>query len=89
MLELRRIVIVDGRGSVEQHGQQIPLDIANRRGVGFQAVHDVLDVLAVDLKQPFLDQRSRKAVAGNGDRWARGAKRFNHEIDNLIQLLDI
>ena len=71
------------------NGQQIALDVAHGRGIGFQAVHDVLDVHAVDLEQPFLDQRSRKIVPGNRQSRTRRAERFHHEIDDFVQLLQI
>jgi hypothetical protein len=74
MLELRRVVVVDGRRNIEAYGEQIPFDVANRRSVCFQAVHGVLDVLVVDLEQPFLNQRRRKAVAGHRNRRTRGVR---------------
>ena len=89
MPELRRVVVVDGGGGVEQHGQQIALDVAHGRGVGFQTGHDVLDVHAVDFEQPFLDQRSRQIVPGNRQSRARRAERFHHEVDDFVQLLQI
>ena len=74
--------MVDVGGGVEQHGQQIALDVAHGRGVGFQAVHDILDVHAVDLEQPFLDQRSREIVPGNRQSRARRAERSPPKFRN-------
>lgn len=81
--------MVDGGGGVEQHGQQIALDVAHGRGIGFQAVHDVLDVHAVDLEQPLLHQRSWEVVPGNRQGRARRAEGFHHKIDDFVQLFQI
>ena len=57
-----RIVAVDGAGGVEQHGPQVLLDVADFGGVIPQAVHDELDVMAVQLQELRLDQLCRVIV---------------------------
>lgn len=81
--------MVDGGRGVEQHGQQIALDVAHGRGVGFQTAHDVLDVHAVDFEQPLLHQRSREVIPGNRQGRARRAEGLHHEIDDFVQLFQI
>ena len=61
-----RIVAVDGAGGVEQHGPQVLLDVADFGGVVPQAVHDELDVMAVQLQEFRLDQLCRVIVGAAG-----------------------
>ena len=49
-VDLGRVVVADGGGCVEQHGQQVLLHVADLGGVVVQALHDELDVGAVQLK---------------------------------------
>ena len=81
--------MVDGGRGVEQHGQQIALDVAHGRGVGFQTVHDVLEVHSVDFEQPLLHQRGREVVPGNRQGRTRRAEGFHHEIDDFVQLFQM
>ena len=52
VVDLGRVVIVHGGRRVEQHGQQVLLHVADFGGVVVQALHDELDVGAVQLQEP-------------------------------------
>ena len=54
MIHQRGVVVPDGRGRVEQRCQQILLDVADFRCVLLHAVHDKVDMLAVELQKPGL-----------------------------------
>ena len=60
-----RIVAVDGAGRIKKHGPQVLLDVADFGSVISQAVHDELDVMAVQLQEFRLDQLCRVIVPGN------------------------
>ena len=47
-----RIVAVDGAGRIKKHGPQVLLDVTDFGGVIPQAVHDELDVTAVQFQEP-------------------------------------
>ena len=62
-----RIVAVDGAGCVKEHSPQVLLDVADFGGVIPQAVHDELDVMAVQFQELGLDQLCRVIVPGHPD----------------------
>ena len=57
---------------IEQHRQQVPLDVANIAATLFKAGEDVLDMQAVDLHEALPHKRSGIRLAGDRDRLAAG-----------------
>ena len=84
-----RIVTVDGAGGVEQHGPQVLLDVTDFGGVILQAVHDKLDVMAVQFQKLGLDQLCRIIVPGNPDGLAAGTDSFQQDVHDLVQLFPV
>ena len=84
-----RIVAVDGAGGVEQHGPQVLLDVADFGGVIPQAVHDELNVMAVQLQEFRFNQLCRIIVPGNPDGLAAGTDGFQQDVHDLVQLLPV
>ena len=84
-----RIVAVDGAGRIKKHGPQVLLDVADFGGVVPQAVHDELDVMAVQLQELGLDQLCRIIVPGNPDGLAAGTDRFQQDVHNFVQLFPV
>ena len=81
-----RIVAVDGAGCVEKHGPQVLLDVADFGGVVPQAVHDELNVMAVQFQKLGLNQLCRIIVPGNPDGLAAGTDSFQQDVHNFVQL---
>ena len=84
-----RIVAVDGAGGVKQHGPQVLLDVSDFGGVVPQAVHDELNVMAVQLQEFRLDQFCRVIVPGHPDGLAGSADRFQQDVHDLVQLFPV
>ena len=85
-----RIVAVDGAGRVKKHGPQVLLfDVADFGGVVPQAVHDELDVMAVQFQELGLDQLCRIIVPGHPDGLAVGADGFQQDVHDFVQLFPV
>ena len=84
-----RIVAVDGAGGVKQHGPQVLLDVSDFGGVVPQAVHDELNVMAVQLQEFRIDNLCRVIVPGHPDGLAGSADRFQQDVHDLVQLFPV
>ena len=89
VVDLGRVVVADGGGRVEQHGQQVLLHVADFGGVVVQALHDELDVGAVQLQEPGPHHLMGEVRPGNPGGLASGADRFHDQLHDLVQILAV
>ena len=89
VVDLGRVVVVHGGGRVEQHGQQVLLHVADLGGVVVQALHDELDVGAVQLQKPRPNDLVGKVRPGDPGGLAPGADRFHDQLHDLVQVLPV
>ena len=85
----RGIVTVDRAGRIEQHSQQVFLDVADFRSVLAQTVKDKLDVRAVQLHKLGFHQLCRVIVPGNADGLAGAAYSFHQQVHDLVQCFPV
>ena len=71
---------------IEQHSQQVLLHVADLGGVVVQALHDKLDVAAVQLQKPGADYFMGKVTASDPGGFPFGADSFHHQFHDLVQV---
>src|SRR5699024_9962827 len=79
VVDLGRVVVVHGGGGVEQHGQQVLLDVADLGGVVVQTLHDELDVGAVQFQEPGPNHLVGEVRPGDPGGLASGADRLHNQ----------
>src|SRR5699024_6697692 len=89
VVDLGRVVVVHGGGRVEQHGQQVLLHVADFGGVVVQALHDELDVGAVQLQEPGPHHLMGEVRPGNAGGLASGTDRLHDQLHDLVQILAV
>lgn len=76
-------------GALKSIARQVLLDVADFGGVVPQAVHDELDVMAVQFQEFRLDQLCRVIVPGHPDGLAGSADRFQQDVHDFVQLFPV
>ena len=89
MVDLSRVVVAHGGGRVEQHGQQVLLHVADLGGVVVQALHDKLDVGAVQLQEPRPNHLMGEVRSGDTGGFPPGADCFHNQLHDLVQVLPV
>ena len=74
-------------GGVEQHRQQVFLDVADFRGVLPHTVHDELNMAAVEFQQLGLYQLGGVVVPGHPDCLSGRADGFHQQFHDAVQFL--
>ena len=89
VLHQGRIVAVDGGRGVIQRRQKVFLDIADIGGVVLHAVHDILNMGAVQLHKPGLYHLRRIIISGNADDFAGRTYGIHDQVNDLVKLLTV
>ncbi len=87
MIDLRPVIVVDGRGRVEKRCEHISFDISDFARMPVQRVENILDMRRGDFEQPALYGCARILVAGDTDMRAGRAQRFKNELHDLVHAL--
>ncbi len=87
VIDLRPVIVVDGRGRIEKRCEHISFDIADFARMPVQRVEDILDMRRGDFEQSALYGCARILVARDTDMRAGRAQRFKNELHDLVHAL--
>ncbi len=82
-------MVAHGGGRVEQHRQKVLLHVPYLGGVLLQAVHDKLDVGAVQLQEAGTHHLMGEVRPGNPGGLTLRADGFHQQLHDLVQVLPI
>ena len=89
MVDQSCVITVYRCGGVVERGQQVSPDVSDFRGVLFQAVYDIPDMLPVDFKQAVLYDFPWVVLAAYAYHALGTANRVHHDVQNVIQQVGI
>ena len=82
-------MIAHGGWGIEQHRKQVLLHVAYLGGILLQAIHDKLDVGAVQLQKAGTHDLVREVCPRDPGGLSFGTDRFYQQLYNLIQVIQV
>ena len=87
MADQGRVILVDCHGRIIQCREHVGPDVDDPGGILPHTVHDVANMLLVQLQEPALDNRRRDFLATDSDRGPFGTSDIDHKLHITVYQL--